>query len=120
MAKYNATDIVEILVTLSDGRQFIYKDKGILSLRRTLNTISVKPPVTIIQEDEFEDEHSEQEDTPPRTRRGNTEGGLQRPQTANGYNVVPLSYTAQKGGMSPMDIAKDLQRQAEAASGVRY
>lgn len=145
MTDYNISDIAEILVVLSSGKQFIYRDKGILSLRRTLNNGSIHPQndITIVDgsgEDDGNggDEEEEEpqfkkpirrteksqgkQESPKGARHGTTGRPTEhpRPQTANGYSMIPLKYTAAKNAGSPMDIARDLQRQAEEASGVKY
>lgn len=117
---YAIEDISEVLVTLVDGRQFIYREKGILNLKRMLNT----PPVRSKQRKEITVINDEEEDEEDQGNLASASEPLkripERPQTSNGYNLIPLNYSAPKGGKSPMDIAKDLQRQAEAASGVKY
>jgi hypothetical protein len=153
MSTYTVNDIHEILVTLTDGRQFIYIDKGIQNLKRTLNTplppgttrSKVANNIKIIDTDEGSRSHRGDSNRKSSNRReenigsaeeeeegedeifveksskdGRARDVTQRPATSNGYNVVPLSYTPAKGGQNPMDMAKDLQRQAEASSGVRY
>ena len=115
---YTIEDISEVLVTLIDGRQFIYREKGILNLKRMLNAPSMRSKqhkeITVINNEEEEDQGNSTSASEPLKRTP------ERPQTSNGYNLIPLNYSAPKGGKSPMDIAKDLQRQAEAASGVKY
>jgi hypothetical protein len=130
MANYTIADIQEVLVTLTDGSQFIYKDKGILSLKRTLNLPITRPHREVIvintEDDPAEEgealEFEEEEDAPPpkARARGPRRQAQERPPTSNGYNMLPLSYSAPKGGRTPTDIARELQKEAEATSGVRY
>jgi len=118
---YTIDEISEILVSLTDGRQFIYRDKGILNLKKTLNVPSrQRNNIVVINTVDPEEEYEEEEEETPPPPKNKNQKTSDRPQTSNGYNLIPLNYSAVKGGKSSMDIAKDLQRQAEAATGVKY
>ncbi len=135
MTDYDISDVTEIKVELANGRSLIYRDTG---LNVIINKIrSLRSPgtgareTTIIDSDDYE---VQEDDIPPPSTGGGNRGqsqprGRGRGATptrggtnggSNGYNALSVSYVAPKGGRSPMELAKEMQRTAEETTGVKY
>ncbi len=109
---FDINDVEEIVVITKSGQELIYKSKGIARLRRIMSTpVATAPTTRVIDSDFDEDDHE------PRVK---TEKSKPTSGGHGGYNVMHLKYEKSAEGRSPQDIAKDLQRQAEQASGIRY
>lgn len=104
-------NVEEIVVKYADGQEVIFRSKGLEKLRKLMK---LSPPLHTEQSKKvIVDEESSSEEKPK--KRSKT------PRSANGYNVVNLEYGAgSKKELSPHDLAKDMQRQAEKTSGVKY
>jgi len=136
MAEYDVSDISEVKVTLNSGQTLIYKGRGINVLIKKFRSLELQTEqgILIIDSDEpewAEDSRSLQPDgsqsanvgrgqgggrgTPKRSapRQGGTGGG-------GGYNSLPVSYVPPKAGRTAHDTARDMQREAEAATGIKY
>lgn len=105
--EYDSQDIAEILVTLKNGNKIIYREAGINKLKKILS--AQQKQIIVVETSEGEDSEEELSKKKKEPR-----------QVSSGYNLIPLNYSAPKNGKSPMDLAKDLQRQAEASSGFKY
>ena len=101
MENYDLNDIQEIIVTLNDGKKFKFIDKGLNRFFRLVTS-----------QVEFEDENSSIKDQSPKKSSPNQKSKAS-PATVGGYTAFHLDYSPQNnGGRSPMDIAKELQKQA--------
>lgn len=134
MTDFNINNVEEILVRFVDGQEVIYKGKGLEKLRRL---VSLSPAygeikgrratqqTTIVDYDDPEEDDEEplshaQAHAPAK---GKTKKSSAGPVVGrDGYHVSELDYTpkAANKGRSPMDIARDMQRQAESASGIKF
>lgn len=118
--------IEEVIVKYLDGREIVFRGRGLEKFRTLVKKspplVKPAPSKSIIVEKESSEEVSESsEEEVPRAKK-------KTPKTVNGYNTVHLDYgggssTPQASGgrgLSPHDIAKNMQRQAEIASGIKY
>lgn len=116
--------IEEIVVKYLDGQEVVFRGRGLEKCRALIKKspplkIAITKKIPKVVEDESSEEASESSEETPPPRAKNKKA----PKTVNGYNTVHLNYgdnSASTLGTSPHDIAKNMQRQAEAASGVRY
>lgn len=112
--------IEEVVVKYRDGQEVVFRGRGLEKFRIL---VKKSPPLKdaktrspkIVEDMSSEEEHesSEEEVIPPK----------KKVKTVNGYNTVHLDYgesATGKKGISPHDIAKNMQRQAEAVSGIKY
>lgn len=105
MATYNFTDIDEIVVRLKSGDDIIYKGRGILKLKKSLDKIilgSKKQPNLISGSSSDEDTTNSTINSP-----GN-------------YNTLGVKYSSPKGTRSALELARDMQKQAETASNIKF
>ncbi len=114
--QYNISDVTEVLVTIQTGQQYVYRGKGISRLRRVFGTNTTEESIPIIIDDDV-DAASDTPDQVKRPTKKKVRPGP--PPQTNGYAGMSTNYTIPKGG-SPNDIAKEMQRQAESVSGIRY
>lgn len=117
--------IEEVIVKYLDGQEVVFRGRGLEKFRTLVKKSpplvkTSKPKSSKIVEELSSEESESSEEEAPRPKK-------KAPKTVNGYNTVHLDYggtsTAAvpgKSGLSPHDIAKNMQRQAEAASGIRY
>lgn len=130
--------IEEVVVKYLDGQELVFRGRGLekfrtlikksppLKLQKTKRLPKVVEEVSSEEVSSEEEESSEEasesseEISPPAPRVKNKKA----PKTVNGYNTVHLNYgdtsAPGKNGLSPHDIAKNMQRQAETISGIRY
>lgn len=132
MDVFDLDEIKEIQVRTLDGRDLVYRGAGmgklvrlILESQRTLSrTATKKKPskVTVIEQDaDSDDDNGEEEHfvKPSRTKSKASKvvnGGT-------GYVSTELNYTSTpsgSGGKSAVDLAREMQRQAEQASGLKF
>lgn len=123
--------VSEITVVMRDGKRVIYRGKGVEKLRRLIkNSPPLKSPShkekepVVVEEygsedsGEISDERSDDSSVEERRPRKSKSG---KKQPNGGYNTVSLDYkTAAPGTLSPHDLAKEMQRQAFASSGIKY
>lgn len=131
MDNFDINNVEEILVRFADGNEVIYKTKGLEKLRRL---ISASPAygeskskathrTTVI--DEYEEEEFEEEEPAPLRSKSQVSKVKAKKSPSvgpNGYHTADLDYApaAVNKGRSPMDIAREMQRQAEQASGIKF
>lgn len=136
MTDFNINNVEEILVRFVDGQEVIYKGKGLEKLRRLVSSSPAYGEVkgrratqqtTIVDYDDHqEDEDEDDDDLPPTHAQARGKAKKSSPAGPvvgrDGYHVSELDYTpkATNKGRSPMDIARDMQRQAESASGIKF
>jgi hypothetical protein len=124
---FDINDAEEILVRFTNGNEIIYKGKGLEKLRRLMTNSPAygeqknRRFVTTIVEDEYSDpEDVPVSNKPMRTKSGKPKKG---PSIGpGGYHTADLDYSPSSANKtkSPMDIARDMQRQAEQASGIKF
>jgi hypothetical protein len=133
----NAVD--EILVKFVDGHEIVFRGRGLEKFRKLMEAspplrglVSPKPKQIVIEEESSrsEDEGSGSEEKPRRPTKQKTKKNASKQN--GGYNTVSLDYGGSpvapnvggtpgvKKGLSPHDIAKEMQRQATAQSGIKY
>lgn len=129
MDVFDLDEIKEIQVRTLDGRDLVYRGAGmgklvrlILESQRTLSRTATKKPskVTVIEQDaDSDDDNGEDFVKPSKTKSKASKvvnGGT-------GYVSTELNYTSNpggSGGKSAVDIAREMQRQAEQASGIKF
>jgi hypothetical protein len=111
-------DVDEISVKLKSGDEFVYKGRGLLKLKKILakldEPIDVKKKVVVNSNagsSESEDSDSDSEKKSKKQKKIDTAGG---------YNKVNIKYSSPKGNRSAMDLARDMQKQAEFGSNIRF
>jgi len=132
--EFRIGDIEEIVVKYQDGQEIVFRGGGIEKLRKLmkasppLRSAAPKKATKVViensgSEDEASASGSEEKPAPKKSRK--------RPTTATGgYSTVNLEYGGPvapnvgahsiKKGLSPHDIAKEMQRQATMVSGIQY
>lgn len=129
---FDINDTTEILVRFADGNEIIYKGKGLEKIRRLM----VNSPAygelkgrgrgaTTTVVEEYSD-YSDAEETPVlavvATKKKSNKPKKGPSIGPGGYHTADLDYapSGTNKGRSPMDIARDMQRQAEQASGIKF
>jgi hypothetical protein len=136
--EFDLNNVEEVLVKFTNGQEIVFRGRGLEKFRKLvkasppLQELSPpKPKQPIVVEDassgsEDAASGSEEKPKPPRKKKGKAS------QQNGGYNTVSLDYGGGpiapnvggtpgiKKGMSPHDIAKEMQRQATATSGIKY
>ena len=130
-------DVDEILVTFRTGQQVIYKGKGLEKLRILMKSsppLQIQPSVTVI--DNFSDDE-EAASAPTKTKKNHKKDrhavsvpahlsdAQQTPPTKatneGGYVRRDLNYApVPSNGRSAIDLAREMQRQAESSSGINF
>lgn len=119
-------DVEDILVRYLDGREIVFRGKGLEKLRKLMKTspalkTSKKPKQIVIEEsgseESFEEEKPKKKGKPVHAVNG-------------GYSTISLDYREptvagsdglhKPGTMSPHDLAREMQRQATVSSGIKY
>ena len=112
--------VEEIQVRYENGEEVIYRGKGLEKLRRMLlespayGEIAENVGPTIVDTCASEEE---EEVKPVKTKKS-----IKKPATANGYITADLNYApnAASKSKSAVDLAREMQRQAEQASGIKF
>ena len=120
MASYNINDVEEIVVTLTDGSEMVYRTKGLEKFRKIMVASpafgtpkpKAKPKSQLVEEDDDEEDTGETPIPQPRVA-----GKPPVVVPAAGYNSMGLNYAVSKG--SPMDIARQMQSQAVKTPGTK-
>lgn len=122
-------DLAEVQVRYNNGQEVVFRGKGLEKLRkmikvspplRTVEPKKTKQQVMVVEESGSEEEESSEEKPRPKKTKSTPVNG--------GYNTVHLDYGGPKAtdvgsgtkALSPYDLAKEMQRQASATSGVNY
>ena len=125
----NINDVEEILVRFANGDEIIYKGKGLEKFRRLLADSPAYGEVkgrrgqnVLVVDDDYSPDDDVETRVPvekPKTKKGKPKKG---PSIGpNGYHTADLDYsTGAAKGRSPMDLAREMQRQAEQASGIKF
>jgi len=127
---FDINDAEEILVRFADGNEIIYKGKGLEKLRRLMATSPAygeakdrgrRQTTTVVEE------YSSGSDDATPVLTVATKKKSNKPKKGpsigpGGYHTADLDYApvGTNKGRSPMDIARDMQRQAEQASGIKF
>ncbi len=126
MKKLDINSVAEISVTLNNGRDYLYKGEGLETLRRLMLK---SPPLEIVKkptvietcldspeyEEYFDQATSRGDDVDVKPRKGK----ILTPQGQGAYGTADLNYAPVKG-ISAVNMAKEMQRQAEQASGIKF
>lgn len=132
MAELDINNVEEILVRFADGNEVIYKGKGLEKFRRLVSASPAygevkgrRPQAQTLIIDEYSDEEEEEEPIPVKSatkKKGKAKGKAKPSVGPNGYHTADLDYAPNVAnkGRSPMDIAREMQRQAEQASGIKF
>lgn len=128
MGDFNVNDVEEILVRFATGDEIIYKEKGLEKLRRLMASSPAygeakgKQHQGITVVDDYSDSYEEDTPVKPKKTPSKKVKPKKGPSIApNGYHTADLDYSASASkGKSAIDIARDMQRQAEQASGIKF
>ena len=131
---FDINNVADILVRYHDGTQALFRGKGLDKIRKLMKASPplqapapprAKPKKVVIEESGSDASvSSEEEEAPPSSKKKANVA----PPVNGGYSTVALDYRGQMAtnaggptkGLSPHDIAKDMQRQATAISGIHY
>lgn len=119
MDSFNINDAKEIVVRLESGDEIIYKGKGLEKFRRLM---VASPAYGEYQNVVVVEEYSDEEPNIKPQRANSKKVSSKKGPTVgpNGYHTADLDYTSSSKGRSAVDIARDMQRQAEKASGIKF
>lgn len=124
---FDINNVEEIQVRYADGNEVIYRGNGLEKFRRMM-TLSpalgeVEPASTTIVVD-TDDSDADVDAAVVTTKKSSKKPSKKasvpaKAASVNGYATADLNYAPAKG-MSAMDMAKEMQRQAEKASGINF
>lgn len=127
---FDINDTTEILVRFADGNEIIYKGKGLEKIRRLMvNSPAYGEPkgrgrraTTTVVEEYSDDSDVETPVLAVATKKKSNKPKKGPSIGPGGYHTADLDYapSGTNKGRSPMDIARDMQRQAEQASGIKF
>lgn len=114
-------DIEEIHVKFSEDsglKDVIYRGKGLEKFRRLVISSPVYGESTPHVIDSFSDE----EEDVGKKKKSKPKAKGKEQATANGYVQTSLDYSATHAtkGKSAIDLAREMQKQAESASGIKF
>jgi len=130
--EFDINHIAEILVRYPDGTEVVFRGRGLEKLRKLMKISPplgaaepVKKQVVVEEASSGAEESGSEEEVRPAKK-----SKKKAPKSTNGYSTVNLDYTGPiaanvdtpgiKKGLSPYDLARDMQRQAEATSKIKY
>ncbi len=123
---FDINNVEEIQVRYADGNEVIYRGNGLEKFRRMVLTSpalgEVEPVSTTIVVDTDDSDVDESNVVPQKKSSKKPSKKASAPAkatSANGYATADLNYAPAKG-MSAMDMAKEMQRQAEKISGINF
>lgn len=132
-ADFDINDVEEIFVRFADGREVVYKGRGLEKFRRLVSAspaygeeVNVKATTIVIETNSDEDEDAEPEPVVVKKKSTSTKKTAKKksgPKVGpNGYHQADLNYAppAASKGRSPMDMAREMQREAEKSSGMKF
>lgn len=112
---FNVNDVEQIQVSFLDGRpDVIYKNKGLEKFRRLmLSSPALGEDVLVV------DTFSDEEPSPVPSKKATKKPSKKPSVTPGGYATADLQYAPSKG-KSAMDIAREMQKQAEQNSKINF
>ena len=115
-------DIKQISIELFGGQRIIYRKDGIERFRKMVidpKFVKRRPVPSLRADEDSFVELLEAEDALEEVPLKKAKP--KKVKTTNGYSVVPLDYGfSGSSDKSPMELAKEMQRQAEASSGMAF
>lgn len=126
MQGFNINEVEEIHIKFKkeNGRPpIIYRGNGLEKIRRLISQSPVYGCVVIEEDDGDGDDHGSEDEGVDGDKIVETpkKGKVSKPQvtTSNGYIQQNLQY-APSNGKCAMDLARDMQKQAENLSGIKF